>query len=146
VLYHEETVVICGAQNPIATCPPDQLPARMAAAEWVLPTSTTGASRLVATWLVNRGHNPPRITVESISPLATVGLLWKTDLLGILPLSVMRSFNHFGHLSALPVSLPQIDFPVGLIYRKQLENTLMIRTLVTLCDGLALTRAEGSSA
>ncbi|MEH6646938.1 LysR substrate-binding domain-containing protein [Sulfitobacter sp.] len=115
VLYHEETAVICGAQNSMATCPPDQLSERMAAAEWILPTITIGASRLVATWLVNRGHNPPRITVESISPLAIVGLLSKTDLLGILPLCVMLSFNHFCQLS-------------------------------TLCDGLALTRAEGASA
>lgn len=145
VLYHEETVVICGAQNKIADCPAEQLPARMAEAEWILPTSTTGASRLVATWLVNRGYNPPRITVESISPLATVSLLSKTELLGILPLSVMRSFNHFSQLHTLPVSLPQTDFPVGLIYRKQLENTLLIRTLITVCDTITQLRASGSN-
>jgi DNA-binding transcriptional LysR family regulator len=134
VLYHEETVVICGAHNKIADCPADQLPARMAQANWILPTSTTGASRLVATWLANRGHTPPQITVESISPLVTLGLLAKSDLLGIMPASVMRSFNHFGQLHTLPVSLAQIDFPVGLIYRKQMESTLLIQTLITACD------------
>lgn len=144
VLYHEETMVVCGAQNTIVDCPADALPARIAEAEWILPTSTTGASRLVATWLVNRGQTPPRITVESISPMATVGLLSKTDLLGILPISLIQSFNHFGQLRTLPVSLPQSDFPVGLIYRKQLENTLLIRTLGTLCDVFASRCAEAA--
>ena len=142
VLYHEETMVVCGAQNTIVDCPADALPARIAKAEWILPTSTTGASRLVATWLVNRGQTSPRITVESISPMATVGLLSKTDLLGILPISLIQSFSR--QLRTLPVSLPQSDFPVGLIYRKQLENTPLIRTLGTLCDVFASRRAEAA--
>jgi DNA-binding transcriptional LysR family regulator len=144
-LFHEETAVVCGTQNPIAQCPPDQLPALMAAASWILPTRTTGASRLVSTWLVNRGYGPPCITVESISPLATVGLLSKTELLGILPISIARFCNRVDQLRILPVTLPQIDFPIGMIYRTELEGTLLIRMLLDHCEAFAARRASAQN-
>jgi DNA-binding transcriptional LysR family regulator len=144
-LFHEETAVVCGAQNPIAHCAPDRLAAIMAEACWILPTRTTGASRLVSTWLVNRGYGPPRITVESISPLATMGLLSKTELLGILPISIAQSFHRLDQLRILPVHLPQIDFPVGLIYRAELEDTLLVRMLLEHCTAFATRRATNQA-
>jgi DNA-binding transcriptional LysR family regulator len=144
-LFHEETVVICGAQNPILNCSPEQLPAMMAKADWILPTRTTGASHLIATWMVNRGHGPPRITVESISPLATAGLLCKTELLGILPAGIAQSFYQLGKLRILPVSLPQVDYPVGLIYRVQLEQSRLVRMVIETCEVLAQRHVEEQS-
>jgi len=137
VLYYEETVVICGAQNPIKRCDAGTLPRHTSEADWILPTSTTGASRLVTTWLVNAGFSPPRIKVESICPLVTVGLLSKTDLLGILPISVARTFIQLGLLKVLPINLPKTEFPVGLIYRRELESLPLIDALIECCDTIS---------
>ena len=133
VLYYEETVVVCGADNPIADAAAEDLPRLMSQAEWILPTTTTGASRMVSTWIVNAGFSPPRIGVESISALTTAGLLSKTALLGIFPLSVARSFTELGMLRQLSVSLPKTEFPVGVIYRRAQEQSPIIQTLIDHC-------------
>jgi len=157
ILYTEATVIVCGAANPIADLAPDlaasvpaslapglapgpateALLARMAASAWILPTSHGGAFRLIAGLLVRAGHPVPRVAVESISVLATSGLLSRTDMLGIMPASVSRSFTRLGLLRELPVALPVQEYPVGVVFRRDIEGSALIRLIVDSCEQVA---------
>jgi len=142
ILYHEPTVVVCGAANPIAAHPPEAMIQRMSVSDWILPTSQGGAFRLVATMLVKAGHPVPNVAVESISVLATSGLLAKTDMLGIMPESVSRSFTKIGLLKQLPVALPAQEFPVGVVFRNDIGESDLIRQIVETCEQVSLRIAQ----
>ena len=134
VLYHEATVVVCGATNPIANLPHEAMIKSMSEADWVLPTSQGGAFRLVAGLLVKAGHPVPNVAVESISVLATSGLLSNTDMLGIMPEGVSRSFTKLGLLKKLPVSLPAQEFPVGVVFRRDIGDSDLIQQIIDTCQ------------
>jgi DNA-binding transcriptional LysR family regulator len=137
VLYHEPTVIVCGAGNPITDRPVGDLMRLMSLSDWVLPTSRGGAFRLVATMLVRAGYPVPNVAVETISALATSSLLAKTDMLGIMPESVSRSFTQLGLLKELPVALSTQDFPVGLIFRRDIGESDLIRQIIETCTEVA---------
>ena len=138
LLYTEATDIVCGWDNAIADSPRKQVVKNMAAAEWILPRAHGGAFSLVSSLLVNAGYPPPKVSVESISVLASAGLLSRTKMLGILPESVARAFERAGALKRLPVQLSQTRFPVGIIYRKEVEQTHLIRTLAALVEDSAI--------
>jgi DNA-binding transcriptional LysR family regulator len=133
ILYREATVIVCGARNPIAGLDRDAMLAQMANSDWILPTSQGGAFRLVAALLVKAGHAVPTVAVESISVMATSGLLSQTDMLGILPASVSRGFTRLGVLRELPVTLPMDEFPVGVVFRRDIAGSALIRQIVETC-------------
>ena len=133
VLYHEDTVVVCGVKNPIANVPENELANEMAAQKWILPTHSTGAYQLISSFLVNSGHPPPNVAVESISPLVTAGLLTRTNLLGILPEGVGQNFIKAGLLHRLPIALPSTNYPVGAIVRRELHVSPLIASVLEQC-------------
>lgn len=134
ILYHEATVVVCGATNPILNLSHEATMKRMSEIDWVLPTSQGGAFRLVAAMLAKAGYSVPNVAIESISVLATSGLLSKTDMLGIMPESVSRSFTQLGLLKKLPVSLPAREFPVGVVFRRDIGESDLIKQIVETCE------------
>jgi DNA-binding transcriptional LysR family regulator len=137
IFYTEATVIVCGPQNRIIDLDPAAILARMAESEWILPTSQGGAFRLIAGLLVRAGHSVPRVAVESISVLATSGLLSRTDMLGIMPASVSRGYSRLGLLRELPVTLPMEEFPVGVVFRRDIGESALIRQIVDSCNQAA---------
>lgn len=142
ILYHEPTVVVCGATNTIAGLSPEAMMQRMSESDWILPTSQGGAFRLVSTMLIKAGYPVPNVAVESISVLATSGLLAKTDMLGIMPESVSRSFTQIGLLQKLPVALPAQEFPVGVVFRNDIRESDLIRQIVETCEEVSRLMAQ----
>jgi len=145
ILYSEATVIVCGPGNPIPDLDPAAMLTRMAESEWILPTSQGGAFRLIAGLLVRAGHTVPRVSVESISVLATSGLLARTGMLGIMPASVSRSFSRLGLLRELPVALPMQEFPVGVVFRRDIADSALIRQIVDVCVKVARALAPDQS-
>lgn len=133
ILYTEATVVVCGPQNPIADLKGDALLATAAEAEWVMPTASTGAFSLVANPLVEAGHNVPKVAVETISVLATVGFLKHSAMIGIMPASVAAVFAKHGSLKILPWKLSETAYPVGIVFRREYENSPLVELIRSCC-------------
>lgn len=146
VLYHEATVVVCRASHPAAGATGAALLAHLAAAHWILPKAGSGAFRLVASLLAGAGHSAPKVAVETISVLVTGYMLANTDMLAVMPRSVADDPQRLGTLAILPVSLSSTEFPVGVIYRKEVEDSFLIRTIVAQAVHAARSFADATTA
>ena len=141
ILYNEATVVVCGTDNPIAYLKGEELLEKAAEAEWVMPTSSTGAFSLVSHPLVKAGFSVPKVAVETISVLATVGFLKHSNMIGIMPSSIAEVFEKQGTLKILGWKLSETDYPVGIIFRKEYEESQLVE-LIRSCSAAALAATD----
>jgi DNA-binding transcriptional LysR family regulator len=98
--------------------------------EWVLPVSKGPPYDVVGACLMGIGAQLPKVVIETWSATAIVHLLRTSDLLAVLPHSVAAT--HADTLDALPLSLPDVLYPVVLLSRPKPANIFFDRFIAAV--------------
>jgi DNA-binding transcriptional LysR family regulator len=114
VLFHDSVAVMTAAANPLARRRNLKL-ADLANEPWVLFPYESFFGGAIAEIFRASGHEPPRLTVSTLSVHAQNELLATGRFLTVLPSFVLRLPGGSVPLKALPVALPNAPMPIGLI-------------------------------
>jgi DNA-binding transcriptional LysR family regulator len=126
ILFHDSFAVMTSAKNPLTRRRKLTL-AELANEPWTLYPSDSFFGAVVAQAFRANGHEPPRLTVTTLSFSAQMELLAIGRFLTVLPSFMLRLPSPNLALKALPVALPNARMPIGII-------TLKNRTLTPLAQ------------
>jgi DNA-binding transcriptional LysR family regulator len=126
ILFHDAFAVMTSAKNPLTRRRKLTL-AELANEPWTLYPSDSFFGTVVAQAFRANGHEPPRLTVTTLSFSAQMELLATGRFLTVLPSFMLRVPSLNLPLKALPVALPNARMPIGII-------TLKNRTLTPLAQ------------
>jgi DNA-binding transcriptional LysR family regulator len=126
ILFHDSFAVMTAAKNPLTRRRKLTL-AELANEPWTLYPFDSFFGSVVAEAFRANGHEPPRLTVASLSFNAQIELLATGRFLTVLPSFMLRVPSPNLPLKALPVALPNARMPIGII-------TLKNRTLTPLAQ------------
>jgi DNA-binding transcriptional LysR family regulator len=126
ILFHDSFAVTTSAKNPLTRRRKLTL-AELADEPWTLYPSDSFFGTVVAQAFRANGHEPPRLTVATLSFSAQMELLATGRFLTVLPSFMLRVPSPNLPLKALPVALPNARMPIGII-------TLKNRTLTPLAQ------------
>jgi DNA-binding transcriptional LysR family regulator len=121
MLYTEDAKAVARTDHPLAG------KAHIAAADldaynWVLPASKGKAYDMVGACLVAEGAQLPKVVIETWAAAITVSMLQNTDLMAVLPSSIVEQYA--ANLSVLPLAMPHVYYPVVLLSRPHPFNSL----------------------
>jgi len=114
ILFHDSVAVMTAAANPLARRRNLKL-ADLANEPWVLFPYESFFGRVIADIFRANGHEPPRLTVSTLSIHAQNEMLATGRFLTVLPSFVLKLPGGNVPLKALPVALPNAPMPIGLI-------------------------------
>ncbi len=137
VLYREPTVIVCGPDHPIRKARKHQRLPLLSTSEWLLPSPGGPSYNLVGALLAMAGHPMPRVSIESISVFVTSELLQRSRLLSVMPLSVAESYARRGEIAIVPVQLPEANYPVGIMFRKETARSTLVRSVIDAAHEVA---------
>jgi DNA-binding transcriptional LysR family regulator len=126
ILFHDAFAVMTSAKNPLTRRRKLTL-AELANEPWTLYPSDSFFGTVVAQAFRANGHEPPRLTVTTLSFSAQMELLATGRFLTVLPSFMLRLPSPNLPVKALPVALPNARMPIGII-------TLKNRTLTPLAQ------------
>jgi DNA-binding transcriptional LysR family regulator len=128
ILFHDAFAVMTSADNPLTRRRKLTL-AELASEPWTLfpPDDFFGA--VIADAFRANGHEPPRLTVTSVSFNVQRELLATGRFLTVLP-SFMLKMPHRLSLKALPVSLTNSRMPIGIVTLKDRSLTPPVQLLI----------------
>jgi DNA-binding transcriptional LysR family regulator len=114
ILFHDSVVVMTAAANPLARRRNLKL-ADLANEPWVLFPYESFFGGVIAEIFRANGHEPPRLTVSTLSVHAQNEILATGRFITVLPSFMLRLPGGNVPLKALPVALPNTPMPIGLI-------------------------------
>jgi DNA-binding transcriptional LysR family regulator len=126
VLFYDAISIMTSAKNPLTRRRKLTL-ADLAHEPWTLFPFDSFFGSVIAEAFRANGHEPPRITVASLSLYVQNALLATHRFLTVQPSFVLRDPSRNPPLKALPVALPNKPMPIGLI-------TVKNRTLTPLAQ------------
>jgi DNA-binding transcriptional LysR family regulator len=126
VVFHDSLVVLSSAKNPLTRRRKLTL-AELMDEPWALPPAESFFSSLIDDVFRANGHQPPRSTVATLSEYMRNDLLATGRFLTVLPGFMLKMRGRHSQLKALPVALPNVRMPIGII-------TLKNRTLTPLAQ------------
>ena len=118
ILYHEEVVVVCRREHPLARSKTVKFEA-LADQDWILPPKQTTLRRQVDKEFFDRGLPSPPNPVECVSFLTNRAILLETDMIGVFPLHVVEREISNGELAVVNCKLNITNSPVGVSYRSE---------------------------
>jgi DNA-binding transcriptional LysR family regulator len=133
-LYDDSFVVVAGMRNPWTHRRRIEL-AELVSEKWTLPAPTTVLGTAVAEAFRARGLDSPRATVIALPEVVRVKLLTTGRFLSIFTASALRFSDERPKLKVLPVELPVVRLPVGVV-------TLKNRTLSPVAQLFASTARD----
>lgn len=116
-LYDEAIWITARAGHPLATHTSLDL-ADLRGHPWIFPTVGTTLRRQVETAFLDAGNDLPVVAVESVSAQVVIRTLMLSDMIGVLPESVLHKPVTDGDLVHLPCALPSTLSPVGISVRR----------------------------
>lgn len=130
-LYREEPVLVVPADAAARLSRAGLDWKRLAERDWILPPPHTPVRRTINTMFAVAGVAPPLPTVEtySIKPMATL-LRRQPDAITIVPRSVAAELVELGGAATLPFALSWDLPPVGIMWRRGLEDNELMTSLV----------------
>jgi DNA-binding transcriptional LysR family regulator len=114
ILFHDSVAVMTSAANPLARRRNLKL-ADLANEPWVLFPNESFFGGVIAEIFRANGHEPPRLTVSTLSVHAQNEMLATGRFITVLPSFMLRLPGGSVPLKALPVMLPNPPMPIGLI-------------------------------
>jgi DNA-binding transcriptional LysR family regulator len=114
ILFHDSVSVMTAAANPLARRRNLKL-ADLANEPWVLFPYESFFGGVIAEIFRANGHEPPRLTVSTLSIHGQNELLATGRFITVLPSFMLRLPGGNVPLKALPVALPNMPMPIGLI-------------------------------
>ncbi len=118
VLYHEEVVIVCRRQHPLARAASVAFD-KLAQCDWILPPRQTTLRRQIDKEFFDRGLHSPSNPVECVSFLTNRSLLLATDMIGVFPVHVVQNEIANGELAVIKCKLNISESPVGISYRRE---------------------------
>ena len=117
-LAEEQLRLIVRADHPLLSRPSLTLP-DLAGERWVLQPEASPMRRALAATFTLLQLPLPQHPIETSSMLATVRILAHTELIAVVPASVAAYFTALGAVRELPVTLPSLLEPFGLITMRE---------------------------
>jgi DNA-binding transcriptional LysR family regulator len=111
VLFDDQLLVVAGSRNKWTRRKQVQL-SELCGEPWTFPPAGTVAGTLVAEVFLAMGIKPPRTAVTTGSIAMVIHLLVSSDILALLPASMVVSIAKHQSLRALPVALPHQPRPI----------------------------------
>ncbi len=126
VLFYDAFSIMTSAKNPLTRRRKLTL-AELADEPWILFPFDSFPGSVIAEAFRGIGHEPPHLTVASLSLYVQNELLATDRFLTVLPSFMLKTPGRNPSLKALPVELPNTRMPIGII-------TLKNRTLTPLAQ------------
>lgn len=117
ILFEDPQLVIVGAKNPLAQRRKVKLP-ELVDDPWILPRSGSVAGALIADTFHACGLEVPRAAVSCDSFQMTGALLGAGRYLAMFPRSLLKFSGWRRSVKVLPVTLPNLPRPVGVVTLK----------------------------
>jgi DNA-binding transcriptional LysR family regulator len=114
ILFHDSVAVMTSAANPLARRRNLKL-ADLANEPWVLFPNESFFGGVIAEIFRANGHEPPRLTVSTLSVHAQNEMLATGRFITVQPSFMLKLSGGKIPLKALPVALPNPPMPIGLI-------------------------------
>ncbi|MDR9863348.1 MULTISPECIES: LysR family transcriptional regulator [Pseudomonas] len=111
-LFSENAIIVARRDHPLAQQPVVKLE-ELAREAWILPPIETTLRKQFDNIFHRKDIDPPHATIETASFFNILWLLKQTDLLGILPQSVISDPAHSNELVRLPAFEPLILEQIG---------------------------------
>ena len=116
-LYEEELFAVCRSEHPLANV------ARLTWREvveypWVLPPKESPVHRALRAQFLAEGVPGPKVVIEALSILLTVGLLNTCNAIGLMPERVALEEQQRSRIAVLPLAIPPLPAPMGVAWRK----------------------------
>ncbi|MFZ4833315.1 LysR family transcriptional regulator [Rouxiella sp. Mn2063] len=112
-LFSENAIIVARRGHPLAERPEATLE-ELAHEPWLLPSSETTLRKQFDNIFYKENIDPPHASIETVSFFNSLWLLKSTDLLGMLPQSVVFDAAHSGDLVRLPAFEPLILEQIGI--------------------------------
>ncbi|WP_095149313.1 LysR family transcriptional regulator [Pseudomonas sp. Irchel s3a18] len=112
-LFSENAIIVARRDHPLAQQPKVKLE-EFAREAWLLPPVETTLRKQFDSIFYRENVDPPHATIETVSFFNILWLLKQTDLLGILPQSVVFDPAHSSSLVRLPAFEPLILEQIGI--------------------------------
>lgn len=94
---------------------------------WILPSEGTVLRREIDNTFHKAGLKVPANRIESVSVLTNRTLLMETDMIGIMPFQVVKTYEDVGLLRRLPIAIRTELNPIGYTVRAGGEATPALR-------------------
>ena len=137
VLYHEPAAIVCGIRHPVVRARKADRLSWLARSDWTLPTLSGASYNMVASRLAQEGLPAPRVTMETVSVFVTTELLNRNPMLSVLPATVARNLAEAKRIAIVPVPLPALLYPVGLMYRQQMAQNPLVQSVIAAARHVA---------
>jgi DNA-binding transcriptional LysR family regulator len=144
ILFHDSFAVMTAATNPLTRRRKLTL-AEPVNEPWTLYPFDSFFGSLIAEAFRANGHEPPRLTVTSLSFNVQTELLATGRFLTVLPSFMLRVPGRDLPLKALPVALPNSRMPIGIITLKNRTLTPLAQLFIDNVRALAKSLARSSS-
>ncbi|MOA20827.1 HTH-type transcriptional regulator GbpR [compost metagenome] len=112
-LFSENAIVVVRREHPLAQQSTVKLE-ELAREAWILPPAETTLRKQFDSIFYRENVDPPSATIETVSFFNILWLLKQTDLIGILPQSVVCDPAHSASLVRLPALEPLILEQIGI--------------------------------
>lgn len=117
ILFNDETLVVAGAGSPWARRRKLHI-ANLVNEPWILPPPQTLNSMVVMDAFRAAGFVGPKINLVTFSVQLRLNLLADGPYISVLPRSMMRLYGFRLPVKALPIKLPEREWPVALVTLK----------------------------
>lgn len=117
-LFDDATALVARTRHPLAVAKAAPTWQQLAEYPWVLPPHDSLLRQPLLVAFASHGVEPPTNFVESLSLNVTLNYLQSSSAIASLPASLARKYSALSALAILPVTLPQLVRPVGLLWRR----------------------------
>lgn len=117
-IFGDRMAVIAKADHPLAHGRVLSM-ADLLSSYWVLPIQGTPTREVLNTIFEELGISGPRVAVESSDLSVIRGLLFNSDMITVASQHLFEPEIKSGSLAVLPIELPQVRRPIGILRRKQ---------------------------
>lgn len=115
-LFDDATVLVVRTQHPLHRDKAALDWRELVQCPWVLPPHDSLLRQPLLTAFVLNNVEPPSEFVETLSLNVTVNYLQSSDAIATMPESLARKYAARGALAVLPIELPRLVRPVGLLW------------------------------
>ncbi|GAB3494790.1 LysR substrate-binding domain-containing protein [Curvibacter fontanus] len=136
-LFEQASTVVVGRQHPLAQRR-DLSWEDLADQPWVLPPPGSLPREPLETAFQTHGLAIPSNCIETLSVHVIATYLQDAPAVGLLSLSVAKHYSDLGQLVMLPLNLPDVLRPIGLVWSRQRPLTPAATTLMRCIEEASL--------
>ena len=111
---------------------------------WILPPHESPVHEILRAELRADGAEAPAAIVEGLSTPLTLGLVVRSDSIGLLPERIARKEQERQTIAILPLAIPHFPAPVGIAWRGDKTRSPLALALIAALEGCAVQSLENS--